>query len=346
MTYSISIFKNLDIEPLIAEKPLDKRDSSKLMIINREKKEIIHSIFNELHKYINEGDCIVLNQSKVFKAKLKVKKETGSITEFLLINRENKNSWNLLCRKTKPGDKFYLEENISALCLSKNEDGSFLFQFSKEIDEKYLEKYGNVPLPHYIEKKRKKKNIEINFEEDINRYQTIYAKETGSIAAPTAGFHFSNELIEKLKEKGVKIAYLTLHIGWGTFKPIRGEIDKHIMLPEYCYINEENAKLINETKAKGKKIFAVGTSSVRTLEKMSDENGKVFLGEKLADIFIYPPYKFKVPDSFITNFHVPDSPPLALTAAFCGIDLLYKAYKEAIENKYRFYSYGDSMLII
>jgi len=139
---------------------------------------------------------------------------------------------------------------------------------------------------------------------------------------------------------------LTLHIGWGTFKPIRGEIDKHIMLPEYCYINEENAKLINETKAKGKKIFAVGTSSVRTLEKMSDETGKVFSGEKLADIFIYPPYKFKVPDSFITNFHVPDSPPLALTAAFCGIDLLYKAYKEAIENKYRFYSYGDSMLII
>jgi S-adenosylmethionine:tRNA ribosyltransferase-isomerase len=344
----IKDFSKLNIEPLIAPQPKEPRDESRLMVVNRKTSNIEHRIFKEIIEYLSPGDCIVINESKVWKAKLKAKKTTGGAVELLLVSKEDENGciWKALCRKIKINQELLLPEDIKARCVDRKEDGSYIFELSQNINLDYLNRNAFVPLPSYIEKKRKKENMDLNMEQDLNRYQTVYANEIGSIAAPTAGFHFTRDLLNKIEEKGIKIAKVTLHVGWGTFKPVRTNPENHIMLPEFCSISERSAEIINESKRNNKKIISVGTSSTRTLEKMSDESCFVKSGSLWADIFIYPGYRFKAPDMFITNFHLPDSPPIYMTAAFCGIDLLYKAYNIAVENKYRFYSYGDAMLII
>lgn len=342
-------FLQLKIAPLIAEKPAEPRDSSNLMIVNRASGEIIHEKFFNIGNYLKAGDCIVLNKSKVWKAKIKAKKSTGARTDFLLISPidNERKRWKLLCRKSKIGDLFEVSGKAVAKCISANEDGSFSFEFSVPLTENYLEEFATVPLPVYIEKKRKEKGLNSEFDNDPERYQTVYASQTGSIAAPTAGFHFTENLLRDLSNKGVIVSYVTLHIGWGTFRPVRVEPQQHRMLGEECEVSPETAKLINEIKTSGNgRIVAVGTSSVRTLEKMSIDEKTLKVGKEIADMFIYPGYKFKIPDVFITNFHVPNSPPLFMTAAFCGEDLLFEAYKQAVERKYRFYSYGDSMMIL
>ncbi len=342
-------FSQLQINPLIADKPAEPRDSSNLMIVNRDSGKIIHEKFFNIGNYLRAGDCIVLNESKVWKAKIYAKKTTGAKTDFLLISPldEERKKWKLLCRKAKTGDIFEVSGNSTARCIALNEDGSFSFDFSIPLTEKYLEEFATVPLPVYIEKKRKEKGLDSEFESDPQRYQTVYASKTGSIAAPTAGFHFTENLLKGLSNNGVLLSYVTLHIGWGTFRPVRSQPQQHKMLEEECEVSLETASLINKIKASGSgRIVAVGTSSIRTLEKMSIDEKTIKSGKDLADMFIYPGYKFKIPDVFITNFHVANSPPLFMTAAFCGEDLLFEAYKQAVEKKYRFYSYGDSMMIL
>ncbi|MEW6012966.1 MAG: tRNA preQ1(34) S-adenosylmethionine ribosyltransferase-isomerase QueA [Elusimicrobiota bacterium] len=340
-------FETLDIEPLIAPYPLEKRDNSRLLVINRKENKIEHRIFNEVIEYFNEGDCLVLNETKVVKHKLIYATEEGAKKDLLLVEKKDEygNVWKCLAKKLKDGKKYKLEGGINIVSVSNNKDGGYTVTFDKPITEQYIEEYGNVPLPNYIIKKRKETNIS-EYNKDEQKYQTVYAKEKGSIAAPTAGFHFTNEIIEKLSGKGVVIARITLHIGYGTFKMVREDPSSFIMPSERCKISEKSAYDINTAKKNGKKIFAVGTSSMRTIEKMSDEKGTVISGSAESDIFIKPGYKFKVADCFITNLHVPNSPPLYMTAAFAGRELLYKAYKEAVKEKYRFYSYGDSCLII
>ena len=355
----LSPFRELGIEPLIAEKPAEPRDSSRLMVIDRKSGVIRHKFFKDLPDFLESGDCLVINESKVWKARIYAAKSAGSSlpagraergqgTELLLVESADKSflSWNLLCRKTKPGASYTLDGGIKAECLSRNADGSYLFAFSSPLTEKYLNENGTVPLPGYIEKKRKEKGLDVHLDKDDSSYQTVYASENGSIAAPTAGFHFTGELLERLRRKGVKTAKITLHVGWGTFKPIRGPVEEHKMLPEFCSVSETAAETVNAAKRAGGRVAAVGTSSVRTLEAMAGEKGALKPGSQRTGIFIYPGYAFRLPDIFITNLHVPDSPPLAMTAAFCGKELLLKAYAEAVELKYRFYSYGDSTLII
>lgn len=343
-------FRKLPIEELIAEKPLDKRDESNLMVIHKKTGKIEHRKFKDIIEYFSEGDCLILNETKVIKARIYgIRVKDDKKIDFLLLNPvdNSKTSWKLLARKLKPTNKYILNGGIEIKNIIRNSDGSYTLTFSDPLTDEYMEKYGDVPLPNYILKKRKEKNTNINEAEDLTKYQTVYAKEKGSVAAPTAGFHFTDELLNNLvNSKKVRIARLILHIGWGTFKMVRENPENFKMPGEYCYIPEETARIINEAKENNKNIFAVGTSSMRTIESMSDENGFVKSGEKLADIFIKPGYKFKVANRFITNLHVPDSPPLYMTVAFCGYELLLKAYREAIERKYRFYSYGDSTLII
>lgn len=341
-------FTTLPITPLIAEKPAQPRDSSNLMVVMRSTGEIIHDKFFNIGKYLKKGDCITLNRSRVWKARLEARKLTGAKTDFLLISplEPDRKKWKLLSRKARIGDEYEVSGGAKARCIKINEDGSFSFEFSLPLSEAYLEKFARVPLPVYIEKKRKEKGLDTNLKSDSSCYQTVYARETGSIAAPTAGFHFTENLIEDLSTSGVLFAHLILHVGWGTFRPVRTSPDKHKMLGEACEISEDSAQLINRVKRSGGRIAAVGTSCVRTLEKISSPDGVVKSGSDISDIFIYPGYKFKVPDIFITNLHVPGSPPLFMTAAFCGEELLFKAYSEAVSRKYRFYSYGDSMMII
>ncbi len=343
-------FTKLQIENLIAKKPASPRDSSKLMVLRRDNRQIESKIFADILEYFNESDCLVINNTKVFPAKILGKKKTGGAVEVLLIApTSDKKIWKTLSMDYKPNTEIFFEDGVVGKFLDKTSDNEFFMEFNTENILEYADKHGKMPLPPYIEKARKISGENPKIDADKDDYQTIYAKSTGSIAAPTAGFHFTKNLLEKLKQKGVKIVEVTLHVGFGTFKPLKTSPQKHQMLPEFAVIDENTAQIINITKQSGGKLFATGTTCVRTLESFAnpDKKGEVLSGAKDTNLFIYPPYKFKVIDCLITNFHLADSTPICLASAFLGdTDFLYNAYVQAVKEKYRFYSFGDAMLIL
>ena len=327
---------------LIAQEPATPRDSSKLLVINRKKQTIEHKIFKDIVDFLEEGDLLVINNAKVFPARLLGKKEiTGGKIDLLLIEKVNDNLWKCLVQgsgRIKKGLNIIFGDNKLKGKVEDYDKGIYLVRF--EHDGKFhdiLEEIGEMPLPPYIKEAS---------EASKKRYQTVYAEKTGAIAAPTAGFHFTEELIKNLKEKGVSFATITLIVGRGTFNPIKTEnVEEHLMDEEYFEIDEEAKKKINtQLKNKGR-IIAVGTTTVRTLESVV-KNGEITRTKGKTSLFIYPGYKFNAVDTFITNFHWPKSTPLLLTCSFGGKELIFKAYQEAIEKKYRFYSFGDAMLII
>lgn len=327
---------------LIAQSPMDKRDECRLLVANRNNKEIEHKKFYDIVDYLNEGDCLVLNDTRVMPARLIGTKEgTGGKVEILLLKRIDKNRWETLVkpgRRVKAGmNVIFGNGELKAHIESEKEDGGRIVYFQYEgIFEEILDKLGQVPLPPYIKKKL----------DDDEKYQTVYSKNEGSAAAPTAGLHFTFELLDKLKAKGVKIVYLTLHVGIGTFRPVKEDkIEDHKMHSEYYILSKEAADTINETRRNGKRIVAVGTTSMRTLETVGDSNRMVKESSGWTDIFIYPGYKFKVVDALITNFHLPESTLVMLVSAFSSLDIIKNAYSIAVKEKYRFFSFGDAMLI-
>ncbi|RUM47650.1 MAG: tRNA preQ1(34) S-adenosylmethionine ribosyltransferase-isomerase QueA [Hydrogenothermus sp.] len=323
---------------LIAKYPVEPRDSCKLMVLNRKTKTIEHRIFRDLGDYLEEGDLLVLNDTKVIPARLKGKKKTGANIEIFLLRPFSENIWEVLVKnikRLKEGQEVIIAPDFKVKLLEKYEEGKAKVELIGENIKQLIEKYGHVPLPPYIEREDEEK--------DKDYYQTVFAKKEGAVASPTAGLHFTKELLEKLEKKGVKKAFCTLHVGLGTFRPIQTEdITKHKMHEEFYQIPDETLKLIKETKQKGKKVVAVGTTVVRTLETYAQTGKK----EGFSDIFIYPPYKFKIIDALITNFHLPKSTLILLVSAFADRDFILKAYKIAVEKKYRFFSYGDAMLIL
>ncbi|ABK62095.1 S-adenosylmethionine:tRNA ribosyltransferase-isomerase [Clostridium novyi NT] len=329
-------------QELIAQHPMEKRDESRLMVVDRKSGQIEHKIFRDILGYLNEGDCLVLNNTRVLPARLIGEKEnTGGKIEFLLLRRIEGDTWETLVKpgkKAKIGARFVFGSGeLKAEVKSMGEDGSRIIEFEYEgIFEEVLDKLGQMPLPPYITERL----------EDKERYQTVYSKEKGSAAAPTAGLHFTEELLKEIKEKGIKIAFVTLHVGLGTFRPVKVEnIEEHHMHSEYYTMSKETADIINNTKENGGKIIAVGTTSCRTLETIGDEDGKVRETSGWTDIFMYPGYKFKVVDRLITNFHLPQSTLLMLVSAFSSRENIMNAYKEAVKNKYRFFSFGDAMFL-
>ena len=328
---------------LIAQDPLENRSDSRLMLLDKETGAIEHKIFRDITEYLNPGDCLVINDTKVIPARLYgVRKGTGAAIEILLLKRMEDDTWECLVR---PGKKCHIgtviefgEGLLTGEIVNVVEDGNRYIKFTYDgIFEEILDKLGQMPLPPYITHELK----------DKNRYQTVYAKHEGSAAAPTAGLHFTKELLAQIKEKGIKIARVTLHVGLGTFRPVKVEnILEHHMHSEFYVIDEEAANTINETKANGGKIVSVGTTSTRTLETVADENGHVRACSGWTDIFIYPGYKFKVVDRLITNFHLPESTLLMLVSALYDREKILEAYKIAVEEKYRFFSFGDAMLIL
>ena len=312
-------FSALDIEPLIADRPAEPRDSSRLACLDRAAGTVSHRRFSDLAALLGPRDLLVLNRSKVWKARLAAAKPTGGKSEILLMapSPGDARVWTGLCRKIQPGQTLNCAGGAAAECLARNADGSYTFRFDRPVDEAYLAANGAVPLPQYILNARKRRGAEAPADED--RYQTVYAAEAGSIAAHTAGFHFTPDLFARLDAAGVKRAFVTLHIGWGTFKPVRAEDPAaHVMMEEACEVSPETAAAINAHRAAGGRVIAVGTSSMRTLETFSDEAGTLRPGEARAGLFIKPGYRFKVAGAFITNLHVPDSAPLYMTAAFAG----------------------------
>lgn len=329
-------------EELIAQDPLEDRSSSRLLVLDKQTGETSHHIFKEVINYLNPGDCLVLNNTKVIPARLIGHKEdTGATIEVLLLKRKENDIWETLVKpgkKCKPGTKIVFGEGLlHATVLETVEDGNRLIQFSYEgIFEEILDKLGEMPLPPYITHKL----------QDKNRYQTVYAKYEGSAAAPTAGLHFTKELLRQIEEKGIDIAYVTLHVGLGTFRPVKVDnILEHHMHSEFYQVTKEAADKINKAKKEGHRVICVGTTSCRTVESAADENGMVKEGCDNTEIFIYPGYKFKVLDALITNFHLPESTLVMLVSALAGREHILNAYEEAIREKYRFFSFGDAMLI-
>lgn len=330
-------------EELIAQDPLLKRSDSRLMVINRENGDIEHKHFTDVINYLDEGDCLVINDTKVIPARLiGVKEDTGASIEVLLLKRKDDKTWETL---VKPGKKVRVGARISfgdgkliGEVTDIVEEGNRLVRFTYDgIFEEVLDELGQMPLPPYITHKL----------EDKNRYQTVYAKHDGSAAAPTAGLHFTNELLSDIEKKGIKIARVTLHVGLGTFRPVKVDnITDHHMHSEFYVIDENAAEIINETKKNGGKVVSVGTTSTRTLETAADENGMIKACSGWTDIFIYPGYKFKCVDRLITNFHLPESTLLMLVSALYDRDKILEAYKIAVEEKYRFFSFGDAMILL
>ena len=328
-------------EELIAQHAINPRDNSRLLVLNKKEKTLEHKKFFNIIDYLKKDDVLVINRTKVIPARLYGHKENGTVLECFLLKRFDLYTWEVLLRpakKLKIGQKIiFFEGVLEAELLEIKEDGNRIIKFNFDGRfEEILDKLGEMPLPPYIVEKL----------EDKNRYQTVYAKEGESVAAPTAGLHFTTELLEKIKEKGVIIAEVFLDVGLGTFRPVQTEnILEHKMHSEKYRIPEETAKIINAAKEKGNRIIAVGTTSVRTLESSVDENGKLKASEGDTNIFIYGDYKFKIVDAIITNFHLPKSTLIMLISSFGGKEFIFDAYKEAIEKKYRFYSFGDAMLI-
>lgn len=329
-------------EELIAQDPLEDRSSSRLMLLDKKTGEIEHKVFRDIVDYLNPGDCLVINNTKVIPARLYgVKEGTEAKIEILLLKRKENDIWETL---VKPGKKCKVGTWISfgdgilrGEVIDIVEEGNRLIQFHYEgIFEEILDRLGQMPLPPYITHQLK----------DKNRYQTVYAKYEGSAAAPTAGLHFTEELLKKIQAKGIKIARVTLHVGLGTFRPVKvDDVTQHHMHTEYYRVSQEAADIINDTKKSGGRVICVGTTSCRTIESAADENGIVRATEGDTDIFIYPGYQFKVLDCLITNFHLPESTLLMLVSALAGKENIMAAYKEAVEKKYRFFSFGDAMFI-
>lgn len=329
-------------EELIAQVPIEKRDESRLMVLDKNTGEIQHKKFKDILDYINEGDCLVLNNTRVLPARLfGQKEETGAKIEFLLLKRKENDTWETLVKpgkRAKIGSRFtFGNGELKCEVIGIGEEGSRIIKFEYEgIFEEVLDRLGQMPLPPYITETL----------EDRERYQTVYSKEPGSAAAPTAGLHFTEELLEKIKAKGIKVAFVTLHVGLGTFRPVKAEtIEEHHMHSEYYEISQETADIINETKQNGGRVIGVGTTSCRTLESASDENGRLCEKNGWTEIFIFPGYKFKVLDLLITNFHLPESTLIMLVSALSSREKVMNAYETAVKERYRFFSFGDAMFI-
>lgn len=330
-------------QELIAQDPLSDRSSSRLLKLNKETGEIEHHVFKDIIDFIKEGDCLVLNDTKVIPARLyAVKEDTGAAIEVLLLKRRENDVWETLVKpgkKARPGAHLVFGNGLlKAEVIDVLEEGNRLLQFEYDgIFEEILDRLGEMPLPPYITHKL----------EDKTRYQTVYAKYEGSAAAPTAGLHFTPELLKAVEEKGVKIAYVTLHVGLGTFRPVKEEnVLDHHMHSEYYQVSEEAARTVNETKKAGGRVICVGTTSCRTIESASDENGVLQPGCDNTEIFIYPGYEFKILDGLITNFHLPESTLIMLVSALAGREQVLHAYETAVKQKYRFFSFGDAMILL
>ena len=330
-------------QELIAQSPVEPRDSSRLLTLNKDNGEIEHRVFSDLIDFLNPDDCLILNDTRVIPARIYgVKEETGAVVEFLLLKQKENNVWECLC---KPGKRAKIdtvfsfgEGLVNCKVVDITDEGNRIIQFDCDAKEIYniLDKIGKMPLPPYITKEL----------ENGERYQTVYSKELGSAAAPTAGLHFTEEMLEKIKEKGVKIGYVTLHVGLGTFRPVKVEdISEHKMHSEHYTLPEETAQLIYDTKKRGGRVISVGTTSTRTLESVATKYGYIKEDEDDTSIFIYQGYEFKCVDALITNFHLPESTLIMLVCAFAGYENTMKAYKTAVEEKYRFFSFGDAMFI-
>ncbi|WP_446897538.1 tRNA preQ1(34) S-adenosylmethionine ribosyltransferase-isomerase QueA [Clostridium sp. LBM24168] len=329
-------------QELIAQHPLKQRDEARLMVLDKENGEVEHKLFKNIIDYLDPGDCLVLNDTRVLPARLiGMKKDTGGKMEVLLLKRIDDDIWETLVkpgRRARVGSRFdFGNGELKAEILEIREDGNRIVKFEyKGIFEEVLDRLGQMPLPPYIKEKL----------EDKEMYQTVYSKEEGSAAAPTAGLHFTKDLLRRIEKKGVKIAFLTLHVGLGTFRPVKVEnIEDHNMHSEYYCMTKDTADKINNARQNGHNIVAVGTTSCRTLETIGDENGKVREQSGWTDIFIYPGYKYKVVDKLITNFHLPESTLIMLVSALCGRKRILDAYKIAVDEKYRFFSFGDAMFI-
>ena len=330
-------------EELIAQTPILERDHSRLMKLDRNSGEGTHLHFYDIVDQLKPGDCLILNNSRVLPARLYgIKEGTGAQVEFLLLNQKEDDCWEVLAgpgKKAKPGSRFTFGDGLlSAEVLEIVEGGNRIVKFSYQGNfYQVLDKIGQMPLPHYITKRL----------EDKERYQTVYAKEPGSAAAPTAGLHFTPELLEKIKEKGISVGFVTLHVGLGTFRPVKvDEITEHKMHAEHYEVSEETAALINRTKQQGGRVIAVGTTSCRTLESVMAKEGQMKACEGWTDIFIYPGFSFRILDGLITNFHLPESTLIMLVSAFAGYEHTMRAYRLAVQEKYRFFSFGDAMLVV
>lgn len=330
-------------QELIAQTPVEPRDSSRLMILNKKNGNIEHKIFKDLTDYLHPSDCLILNDTRVIPARIYgVKKETGAVVEFLLLKQKENNVWECLC---KPGKRAKIDTEftfgdgiVDCKVIDVTEDGNRIIQFDCDSKEIYniLDKIGKMPLPPYITEELK----------NGERYQTVYSKELGSAAAPTAGLHFTKEMLDKIKLKGVKIGYVTLHVGLGTFRPVKvDDVTKHKMHSEHYIMSKETADLINQTKANGGRVISVGTTSTRTLESVATKNGCICEDSDDTSIFIYPGYEFKCVDALVTNFHLPESTLIMLVSALAGYDNIMNAYNTAVKEKYRFFSFGDAMFI-
>ena len=329
-------------QELIAQDPLEDRSSSRLLVLDRKTGEMEHRVFRDITEYLRPGDCLVVNNTKVIPARLLgVKQDTGAGIEILLLKRKADNVWETLVKpgkKARPGARIVFGDGIlKGEVLEVVDEGNRLIRFEYEgIFEEILDRLGQMPLPPYITHQLK----------DKNRYQTVYAEHDGSAAAPTAGLHFTPELLEEIQAKGVRLAHVTLHVGLGTFRPVKVEdVSQHHMHSEYYVVEEEQARLINDTRAAGGRVICVGTTSCRTLESAADEDGILRAGSGWTDIFIYPGYRFKIMDALITNFHLPESTLLMLVSAFADKEKIMKAYEEAVRQRYRFFSFGDAMFI-
>ena len=332
-------------EELIAQNPLEKRDESRMLILNRAEKTFADSRFTNFTEFLEKDDVLVLNNTKVFPARLFGASETGAKIEIFLVRKTENEIWQTLARpakRLKTGKRIFFGEDLAARVLEKNDEGRIFIRFEtdKNLDD-VLDKIGKTPLPPYI-----KRGTE-NFEKDRERYQTIFAKTRGAIAAPTAGLHFTTEILEKIENKGAIIAEITLHVGYGTFEPVRvSDLTEHKVLPENFEISEKTAEILNSAKTENKRIIAVGTTTTRALESAIDERGNFSARKGFADLTITPGYEFKAIDGLLTNFHLPQSSLLVLVSTFAGHDFVMRAYKHAVDSRYRFYSYGDCMLII
>lgn len=329
-------------EELIAQTPIEPRDASKLMVLNAQNGEVAHKYFRDIIEYLNTGDTLILNNTRVLPARIfGTRVDTGAIVEFVLLKQKSQKVWECIAgpgKKAKEGYKFTFSDKLSAEVKEVLPDGNRIVEFFCDSEFlSVLEEVGQMPLPPYIKEKL----------EDKERYQTVYSKELGSAAAPTAGLHFTDELLNAIKEKGINIAYVTLHVGLGTFRPVKvDEITQHKMHSEHYSISKETAEIINETKKNGGRVICVGTTSCRTLESAAAKYNEIKECDDDTEIFIYPGYKFKVMDGIITNFHLPESTLIMLVSAFAGYEKTMSAYDTAVKEKYRFFSFGDAMLIL
>lgn len=330
-------------QELIAQTPVEPRDSSRMLVMNRKTGELEHKIFRDVIEYMNSGDCLILNNTKVLPARMYgTRTDTGAVVEFLLLTQRSGDTWEVITgpgKKARVGHSFtFGDGSLTAEIIEVLPDGNRVAKFGFEGNFfEVIDKIGEMPLPHYITERL----------EDKDRYQTVYAKERGSAAAPTAGLHFTPELLEKIKEKGIKVGFVTLHVGLGTFRPVKADnIEEHHMHSEHYHLPAETAALINETKKNGGRVFAVGTTCCRTLESVATFKGEICEDDGWTNIFIYPGYEFKCIDCLITNFHLPESTLIMLVSAFAGYDHTMKAYEVAVKEKYRFFSFGDACLIL